>query len=113
MRKLIFIILAAILMMPGYAYGEDSASRHVGKVLFIGDSMTGWLSERLEAYGAETIRGHYSDLGRLHASEMGKDRQAHAVCSSIQTRCSLHKPGYERTSGTQPTGTPGLIHCFA
>ena len=53
MRKLIFIILAAILMMPGYAYGEDSASRHVGKVLFIGDSMTGWLSERLEAYGAE------------------------------------------------------------
>ena len=55
MRKLIFIILAAILMMPGYAYGEDSASRHVGKVLFIGDSMTGWLSERLEAYGAENI----------------------------------------------------------
>lgn len=29
----------------------EAGSGHVGKVLFIGDSMTGWMAERLNAYG--------------------------------------------------------------
>lgn len=40
------------LLMPAMTRAEAPAAGPVAKkILFIGDSMTGWLSERLEAYG--------------------------------------------------------------
>lgn len=50
MKKFLAIMAAvAVMLLPARAKAEDPVRR----VLFIGDSMTGWLSERLEAYGAE------------------------------------------------------------
>lgn len=37
----------------GFMFGGKSAEPVVKKVLFIGDSQTGWMGERLTAYGAE------------------------------------------------------------
>ncbi|MCM1413074.1 MAG: hypothetical protein NC178_01880 [Bacteroides sp.] len=42
--------MVAAMMMLATAMSADAKS--VGKVLYIGDSMTGWLAERLNAYGA-------------------------------------------------------------
>ncbi|MCM1437222.1 MAG: GDSL-type esterase/lipase family protein [Prevotella sp.] len=47
MKKITVMILAIILPILAIA-GEP-----VKKVLFIGDSMTGWMAERLNAYGAK------------------------------------------------------------
>lgn len=52
--KRLFIIICAIAIVQGAILISASApdERHpVKKILFIGDSMTGWLSERLNAYG--------------------------------------------------------------
>lgn len=44
-------------LLPQYIqqHQEQSANKEasIGKVLYIGDSMTGWLAERMNAYGAE------------------------------------------------------------
>lgn len=53
------IVLIAIIMMIVAGVGNVAsaqarpATTTIKKVLYIGDSMTGWLSERLNAYGAE------------------------------------------------------------
>lgn len=44
------LLLLIILPTPSFAQEEDSED-HIRKVLFIGDSMTGWMAERLNAYG--------------------------------------------------------------
>ncbi|MBP3299664.1 MAG: SGNH/GDSL hydrolase family protein [Muribaculaceae bacterium] len=49
MKRIMLLLLAALLLLPAAA----ASIKPVTRVLFIGDSMTGWLSERLEAYGAE------------------------------------------------------------
>jgi lysophospholipase L1-like esterase len=51
--KALFILMFILI---GYANGigeEHSTNTPVKKVLFIGDSMTGWLSERMGAFGNE------------------------------------------------------------
>lgn len=41
-----------MLLIPAFANAEPAGEEHVAKkILFIGDSMTGWLAERLGAYG--------------------------------------------------------------
>lgn len=56
MKNIIRIIGIAALMVCA-AFGAKAAGHEKGepvkRVLFIGDSMTGWLSERLNAYGRE------------------------------------------------------------
>ncbi len=48
------IVCAVIIQAAAFLISTAPDSRHpVKKVLFIGDSMTGWLSERLNAYGEE------------------------------------------------------------
>lgn len=44
---------AEISVVQTAAAGRSETEATVKKVLFIGDSMTGWLSERFNAYGAE------------------------------------------------------------
>ena len=55
MRRTISILSLLIIMLSGaVASAEehlDADQKPVKKILFIGDSMTGWLSERLNAYG--------------------------------------------------------------
>ena len=46
MKKLLVILMLCLLPAPGVRAGGS-----VERVLFIGDSMTGWLAERFEAYG--------------------------------------------------------------
>lgn len=53
--KSIFIVILS-LVLPLFAAAQDKEADDrpvVHKVLFIGDSMTGWLAERLNAYGNE------------------------------------------------------------
>lgn len=54
-KRLFLIFLALTVFSPLYArpQSEQKTGREIRKVLFIGDSMTGWLSERLAAYGRE------------------------------------------------------------
>jgi len=48
------IALVSVLQLGAFFMSSAPNDRHpVKKVLFIGDSMTGWLSERLNAYGEE------------------------------------------------------------
>lgn len=47
MKKTAIILLLAVLPMLAWAGAP------IKKVLFIGDSMTGWMAERLNAYGAK------------------------------------------------------------
>lgn len=49
-RAVCIIALSMIAMFIGFS---AKAQDKKGKVLFIGDSMTGWLAERLNAYGEE------------------------------------------------------------
>lgn len=49
--KFAFLLLFASLIAAPKARCEEPAKEPVKKILFIGDSMTGWLSERLGAYG--------------------------------------------------------------
>lgn len=44
------VLLPLVILLAGVV--TVKAGTPVARVLFIGDSMTGWLSERLEAYGA-------------------------------------------------------------
>lgn len=46
MKRILFISLLCLLSSAG-----SFAQKSVHRVLFIGDSMTGWLAERMEAYG--------------------------------------------------------------
>lgn len=52
-----FVVLAFVCLHVGLAYSNEPekpvAQHEAKKILFIGDSMTGWLSERLNAYGKE------------------------------------------------------------
>ena len=47
---LLSFIPAAMASRQGDA--ENKGEKHISKVLFLGDSMTGWMAERLNAYGA-------------------------------------------------------------
>lgn len=49
-KKLYFLLAALLVMADGL---QANAASPVKKVLFIGDSQTGWMGERLTAYGAE------------------------------------------------------------
>lgn len=59
MRKTVVRTAAMLLMLvalfPSILNAETpkepEAEKHIAKVLFIGDSMTGWMAERLNAYG--------------------------------------------------------------
>ena len=54
MKKLYLLgMLCMLILFPANAEEEkhDAGKDGVRNVLFIGDSMTGWLSERLNAYG--------------------------------------------------------------
>ena len=57
MKYKISILIALLsVLLPVWARAQESAAddRPVArKILFLGDSMTGWLSERLNAYGKE------------------------------------------------------------
>lgn len=52
---LIFLAVAAFspLKLDAKTPSDQKGAEEIRKVLFIGDSMTGWLSERLAAYGRE------------------------------------------------------------
>lgn len=54
-KKLIFIVLASIFSILGTAHAQNSKTSGTvaRKILFIGDSMTGQLAQRLGAYGKE------------------------------------------------------------
>ena len=54
-RTGILLILIMVMLLPAQVlYSQDSKDRPVAeKILFIGDSMTGWLAERLQAYGKQ------------------------------------------------------------
>lgn len=53
MKRILLILWSAIVALTGFSqtapHHEDAPVAK--KILFIGDSMTGWLSERLNAYG--------------------------------------------------------------
>lgn len=54
--KISILITLLSVLLPVWARAQESAAddRPVArKILFLGDSMTGWLSERLNAYGKE------------------------------------------------------------
>lgn len=52
LRMCSLLSVAVILCMPAsFAAQPEDEEKYIGKVLFIGDSMTGWLAERLNAYG--------------------------------------------------------------
>lgn len=53
--KVTILIILFSLVLPGMATAqtEDDSRTIVEKVLFVGDSMTGWLAERLGAYGKQ------------------------------------------------------------
>lgn len=53
--KILFLLLFACVGISSHANNptEEKRQTPVKKILFIGDSMTGWLSERLNAYGNE------------------------------------------------------------
>lgn len=52
--KILFLLLfASVGISYATNHTEEKSSTPVKKILFIGDSMTGWLSERLNAYGNE------------------------------------------------------------
>lgn len=54
MRTRIVIIISLLLFLVPFAGNAQETERPVAeKILFIGDSMTGWLAERLEAYGKQ------------------------------------------------------------
>ena len=56
MKTRLFLIIALLMAFSGMSVNAQSAgnSRPVAKkILFIGDSMTGWLAERLGAYGKQ------------------------------------------------------------
>lgn len=58
MKKTFFLILIALLTLPFTLSAQQDNDEHPGKtpvkeILFVGDSMTGWLSEALNAYGRE------------------------------------------------------------
>lgn len=48
---LLLLIPALLLAFNSYANNPTPKNEHIKKVLFIGDSMTGWMAERLNAYG--------------------------------------------------------------
>ena len=50
-RYSLFLLTLLICFIPARA--QETGQEPVKKVLFIGDSMTGWMAERLEAYGIE------------------------------------------------------------
>lgn len=51
---MIFAFVLCLFAMPALAQEHTHATRPVAhKILFLGDSMTGWLSERLGAYGKQ------------------------------------------------------------
>lgn len=52
-QRLFLLIVLMATVFPAFAKnGEhDQEEKHIKKVLFIGDSMTGWMAERLNAYG--------------------------------------------------------------
>lgn len=49
----VLIILVAIILPTFATNAAPTHKEEAKKILFIGDSMTGWLSERLNAYGRE------------------------------------------------------------
>lgn len=51
----IFIMAVIMMIAAGFHHTVSAQAKpgNIKKVLYIGDSMTGWLSERLNAYGAE------------------------------------------------------------
>lgn len=53
--KAFFVIVTLLMLQAAMFVSSSTPSMHepVRKILFIGDSMTGWLSERLNAYGEE------------------------------------------------------------
>lgn len=54
-RALFYIICSIVILQSAIFIGSSSPDerRPAKKILFIGDSMTGWLAERLNAYGEE------------------------------------------------------------
>lgn len=53
-RSIVLAICLIISVLAGHSFiAAQTHDNRIRKVLFIGDSMTGWLSERLNAYGVE------------------------------------------------------------
>ncbi len=48
---LLAAVTAAVCPSSLCAQQQEAEGKHIKKVLFIGDSMTGWMAERLNAYG--------------------------------------------------------------
>lgn len=51
--RIISVLTLLLCLMPFVGFAQESDKPVAKKILFIGDSMTGWLSERLEAYGKQ------------------------------------------------------------